>query len=257
MIDDITAPVPDETTLTDVTAECQVSSLTAPTATDNCAGTVTGTHNATLPITTQGTTVVTWTYDDGNGNTSTQTQNVVIEDVTNPTITCIANQTVTADNTHHYTVSGTDFDPSETDDNCGVASVTNSFNNTSTLAGAQLPEDTTITIVWTVTDNAGNTATCSFDVTVDTYVGIADLSASGISIYPNPTSGKFNLTVSNELVSVKNIEITDITGKIIINYQFAIDNSQFDINLSDFESGIYLIKIQTDKEVFTTKIIKE
>jgi hypothetical protein len=36
----------------------------APTATDNCAGSVTVTHDATLPITTQGTAVVTWTYDD-------------------------------------------------------------------------------------------------------------------------------------------------------------------------------------------------
>ena len=30
------------------------------------------------------TTVVTWTYDDGNGNTVTQTQDVVINDVTAP-----------------------------------------------------------------------------------------------------------------------------------------------------------------------------
>jgi hypothetical protein len=68
VIDDITAPVPTLATLANVTAECSVASLTAPTATDNCAGVVTVTNNATLPITTQGTTVVTWTYDDGNGN---------------------------------------------------------------------------------------------------------------------------------------------------------------------------------------------
>ena len=84
VIDDVTAPVADVATLSDVTAECSVTSLTAPTATDNCAGSLTGTHNASLPITTQGTTVVTWTYDDGNGNTSTQTQNIVIDDVTAP-----------------------------------------------------------------------------------------------------------------------------------------------------------------------------
>jgi len=95
---------------------------------------------------------------------------------------------------HNYTVSGTEFDPTATNDNCGVANVINGFNSTSTLAGATLPEGTT-PITWTVTDNAGNTATCSFDVIVDTYVGIADLSAKGISIYPNPTSGK--LTIDN------------------------------------------------------------
>ncbi|MBN2891364.1 MAG: choice-of-anchor D domain-containing protein, partial [Bacteroidales bacterium] len=90
---DVTAPVPDIATLSDVVAECEVTSLTAPTATDNCSGTVTVTHNATLPITAQGTTVVTWTYDDGNVNTSTQTQNVIIDDVTNPVIPTLATLT--------------------------------------------------------------------------------------------------------------------------------------------------------------------
>ena len=65
----------------------QVSSIpstTAPTATDNCGGAITGTTTTTFPITAQGTTAITWTYDDGNGNTITQTQNVIIDDVTAP-----------------------------------------------------------------------------------------------------------------------------------------------------------------------------
>jgi uncharacterized cupin superfamily protein len=65
VIDDTTAPVADASSLADVTAQCSVTSLTAPTATDNCAGSVTVTNNASLPITTQGTTVVTWTFTDG------------------------------------------------------------------------------------------------------------------------------------------------------------------------------------------------
>ncbi|MBN2777480.1 MAG: fibronectin type III domain-containing protein, partial [Bacteroidales bacterium] len=86
------APVPDVATLTDVTDECSATP-TAPTATDACAGTVTGTTTTTFPITTQGTTVVTWTYDDGNGNSSTQTQNVVIDDVTAPITPTLADVT--------------------------------------------------------------------------------------------------------------------------------------------------------------------
>ncbi|MDG1015176.1 MAG: hypothetical protein P8O09_08170, partial [Flavobacteriaceae bacterium] len=65
VIDDTTAPVADASSLSDVTGQCSVTSLTAPTATDNCSGTVTGTTTTSLPITAQGTTVVTWTYTDG------------------------------------------------------------------------------------------------------------------------------------------------------------------------------------------------
>jgi hypothetical protein len=80
-----TPPVADSTSLMDVTDQCSVASITAPTATDECSGALTGVPDVTFPITAQGTTVVTWTFDDGTGNAITQTQNVIITDVTPPT----------------------------------------------------------------------------------------------------------------------------------------------------------------------------
>ncbi len=85
VVDD-TAPVPDVANLPDATGECSVT-LTAPTATDNCAGCITATTTDPTTYTTQGSFSVTWTYDDGNGNTSQQTQNVIVDDVTDPVIT--------------------------------------------------------------------------------------------------------------------------------------------------------------------------
>lgn len=50
----------------------------APTTTDNCAGVVTGTTTTKFPFTTLGTNVVTWTFNDGNGNSTTANQNIVV-----------------------------------------------------------------------------------------------------------------------------------------------------------------------------------
>ncbi len=83
---DNTAPVPDVANLPDATGECSVT-LTAPTATDNCAGSITATTSDPLTYNTQGNFTVTWTYGDGNGNTSQQTQKVIVDDVTSPTFT--------------------------------------------------------------------------------------------------------------------------------------------------------------------------
>ena len=77
-LQDNTAPAPNLSSLPDVIACSSVTSLVSPTALDDFSSTVIVTNNATLPITTTGTTVVTWTYDDGNGNTSSQTQNFII-----------------------------------------------------------------------------------------------------------------------------------------------------------------------------------
>ncbi len=82
-ISDITPPVPDLVPLPDLSDECSLTPA-APTATDFYAGSVTGTTTTPFPITTQGTTFITWSYDDGNGNISTQDQTVIIDDVTNP-----------------------------------------------------------------------------------------------------------------------------------------------------------------------------
>ena len=76
--------IPDIDPLSDLTNECSVSP-TAPTANN---GAITATTTTTFPITTQGTTVITWTYDDGNNNTTTQTQNVVLNNDT-PLITSL------------------------------------------------------------------------------------------------------------------------------------------------------------------------
>ncbi|MCB0851007.1 MAG: T9SS type A sorting domain-containing protein, partial [Bacteroidetes bacterium] len=52
--------------------------VTAPTATDNCAGSVTGTTSDPTSYNTIGTYSILWTYNDGNGNTTTQTQSVTV-----------------------------------------------------------------------------------------------------------------------------------------------------------------------------------
>jgi len=86
IVNDTIAPVPDVDPLPDAVGQCSVTITGAPIATDNCAGVVTGTTTDPLTYTVQGTYVATWTYDDGNGNVSTHTQTVIVEDTISPTI---------------------------------------------------------------------------------------------------------------------------------------------------------------------------
>ena len=94
---DNTPPGPNVSALPDITGECAAGIATTPTATDNCAGTITGTTNDPLTYNTQGMFHVHWSYDDGNGNISTQTQTVIVADVTPPTIVAPADSSASAD----------------------------------------------------------------------------------------------------------------------------------------------------------------
>ncbi|WP_033961693.1 BspA family leucine-rich repeat surface protein [Psychroserpens jangbogonensis] len=192
IIDDVTAPVADISTLTDVTAECEVTSLTAPTATDNCAGTVTVTNDATLPISGEGSTTITWTYDDGNGNTSTQTQNLIIDDVTVP----IADIATLTDVTAECEV--TNLTSPTASDNCGIVAVTNNATLPITTQG-------TTTITWTYDDGNGNTSTQNQDVVIDDVTN------------PIPDVATLtNITAECEVTSLTPPTATDNCGTVTI-----------------------------------------
>ena len=155
----VTCPV--DVTVNAASGECGISSasvtLGTPTTADNCGvASVTNDAPATFLV---GTTVVTWTVTDNSGNTATCTQDVTVTDNQNPTITCPSDVTVNAAAGEcGISSASVTLGTPTTADNCGVASVTNDAPATF-LVG-------TTTVTWTVTDNSGNTATCTQDVTV-------------------------------------------------------------------------------------------
>jgi hypothetical protein len=142
LVDNI-APVPVNSALSDVNGVCEITNLTAPTANDNCAGIITGTTSATLPITSN--TTITWIFNDGNGNTTSQTQNVVLNDNVAPTPAI----GILADVTSSCSLS-TLTAPTATD-NCDGSLL----GTTNTI----FPITSNTTVTWTYTDGNGNTTT--------------------------------------------------------------------------------------------------
>jgi hypothetical protein len=250
IVDDITAPVPDVATLPALTGECSVEVTDTPTATDNCVGIVTATTSDPLSYTEQGTYTITWTYDDGNGNTVTQDQSITVEDITDPSITCVADQTIDlAEGETSYTVSGTEYDPT-TDDNCAVASVSNDLNDAATLDGEVLAIGTH-TITWTVTDAGGNSVDCSTSITVNEYIGLADLAKYGIGLYPNPSNGNFTI----ENADGYTVSIFNVAGELISNYE-VVDN-KLSITMDEAQKGMYIIRFVHEEKQFSSRFIIE
>jgi hypothetical protein len=170
IVDDITPPMPDVTpNLPVLTGQCSVTVTTIPTATDNVAGTINGTTTDPLTYTSQGTYTITWKYDDGNGNITTQPQTVIVQDLTPPSLTCPASPQIRAipyTETTYTAVSG-EFNASATDNCGGAVTLTHNLihsSNTS-LDGYIFPVGTT-QVVWTGVDANNLSANCSFDVTV-------------------------------------------------------------------------------------------
>ncbi|MDX1652416.1 MAG: HYR domain-containing protein [Brumimicrobium sp.] len=160
------------------------SNLTPPTVTDaDCA--VDTVYNDAAVLLLPGTTNVTWTAIDVNGNMSTEVQAVTVVDAENPSIDAPADMTVSADVNCQAT--GVALGTPLTVDNCSVISVTNDAPGTFPLG---------LTVVtWTATDAAGNIGTDTQNVTVvdDTDPTIVGLPAN---INVNNTPGVCSRVVS-------------------------------------------------------------
>ncbi|MCF8408274.1 MAG: fibronectin type III domain-containing protein [Crocinitomicaceae bacterium] len=85
-----------------------------------------------------------------------------------------------------------------------------------------------------------------------TYVGVDEQLFSEIEIYPNPTSGLFQ--ISNPGNVTLEIEITDIQSKSILNT--TLDSTTKSINLESCTPGVYFVKLYNASSQMIYRIIK-
>jgi len=143
------------------------------------------THNFNVGVTT-----VTYQVEDINGNVTTCTFDVTIEDNTAPSAVCQGVTIFVNPDGSTYTL-----DPSEVDggsfDNCGIASMTVT-PNTFDCGDA----GTTSNVILQVTDNAGNISSCAAPVTVQTMqlapsFSIGLCGDDNLNLFSNAPSGTF------------------------------------------------------------------
>ncbi len=73
-----------------------------------------------------------------------------------------------------------------------------------------------------------------------------------ISVYPNPVSDYLTITSGNK--PVDRLKISDLAGRVIYEYENTSGRRNFD--LSDLQTGIYLISIESNGHVYTSRLVK-
>lgn len=131
-------------------------------------------------------------------------------------------------------------------DNNGNLFLTGKFNNSITLG------ETTLF-------GSGSNSAAFFakyhDPTFSVPYRIEDVNlkeGNTISIYPNPTKDKTTIFSNEE--NIKHITVYNMRGQIIFQRN-NLNTNQTNIDLSINSNGIYVIKVVTDKTVYSNKII--
>ena len=82
---------------------------------------------------------------------------------------------------------------------------------------------------------------------------------SGVSIYPNPSSSSVNLEMNIANPSEVNIQVTDLSGKIVTTQNLGflpLGKNQTTIQSASFNNGLYYVTISSNGTSVTKKFIK-
>lgn len=74
------------------------------------------------------------------------------------------------------------------------------------------------------------------------------------ALYPNPTTGKFFVTLSKNMTNAS-VSVIDNSGKTLTT--FKASGYKIDFDLSPYSSGMYYVRIEEEGSVITKKVIKQ
>jgi hypothetical protein len=96
---------------------------------------------------------------------------------------------------------------------------------------------------------------------IDSALGLnSNELASSFKMYPMPVRDVCNFKLNENIsVQAKSVSIYDLKGSLVLNQNIIKNGSEFSINVSNLEVGMYLVKIIDfeGRPIFTDKLIKE
>ncbi len=171
------------------------------------------------------------------GCLSTATKTITIDTI--PSVALTASSITCVGST--LSLNGTPAGGAYTGTNVGAAALT------PTATGAHK-------VYYTYTNPNGCANTASLSVMVNACTGLDELNGAIVfNLYPNPTNG---IIYMNGNTKVSKIEVFNAIGQIVLEKD-QIHSETATLDLSQTAKGIYVVRIFTEKGVYTQRVMKE
>jgi hypothetical protein len=107
-------------------------------------------------------------------------------------------------------------------------------------------------VLYEFIDANGCGATDSAAIVVDLCTDVTDLSAGpAVTMFPNPTDGIVKIVANSD---VQLIRVLDVQGREV--YSSTVNTKQAEVNLSNFATGLYFVRVVTVEGETIMELIK-
>lgn len=176
---------------------------------------------------------------DSSGCSASDTINVTIHP--NPTVTAQSSSLELCEYAVDATLTGTPAGGTWT----GTGVTGNSFDPSGHIGS------NTLTYNYSDANDCSNSA--NVVITVDACADLNESLKNSFVIFPNPSSTY--VTVSANPIDVVSVQIIDLLGEIVFEKQQFTFTGELTINVQDFNSGEYFLRLETNSEVLTQKLM--
>ncbi|QIE59016.1 HYR domain-containing protein [Rasiella rasia] len=192
---------------------------------------------------------------DPSLNSAACTAFVTVVDLLGPEVTCPGDMTVDPGaNNQLYEV------PDYFGD--GLATAVDNCTDPLTIfaqdpAPGSLIPDGVYTVTLSSTDEYGNVGSCTFELTVESILGVNDNNLdAGITMYPNPAQGQVTIANSSNILLEK-ATMYDVNGKLVNTTNLSDMQGEITIDISNLASGVYIVQIEGENASVVKRLIKE
>ncbi|GAB2865103.1 phospholipase D-like domain-containing protein [Hymenobacter ruber] len=83
------------------------------------------------------------------------------------------------------------------------------------------------------------------------------IQASTLQVYPNPTSGSFQLHLASTSARTATIVLRDVTGRVVLTQTQPLTGTDLNIDATSLKSGLYMVQVTTPEAVQTSRVVVE
>jgi len=85
----------------------------------------------------------------------------------------------------------------------------------------------------------------------------ATVQQSSVQVYPNPTTGKFQLRLASGQARTATVTLRDATGRVVLSQTQPLTGQDVSIDASQLRAGLYLVQIITPESTQVSRVVVE